>query len=106
MIGRIEIQKDKIEVRTAVPGSLEMWLVKDGDAVTEGQPIAKLDPSSEMVYNSLLALYLIGTPDDIPAIAPFAHGVSGFPPNIAQRATETIDNIRKKVPVSVQPAKE
>jgi biotin carboxyl carrier protein len=96
MIGRIESAGNKIEVRVKVPGTLERWLVQDGTEVKQFQEIAQLNPSSEMVYNSLLALYVIGKPEDIPVIALYAHGVSGMPANIAQRATETMTKIRDR----------
>jgi hypothetical protein len=41
----------------------------------------------------LRALYLIGTPDDLPVVAQFARGVDGMSPQIAQQAQATMKAI-------------
>jgi biotin carboxyl carrier protein len=97
LVGRIEGPGgSSTEVRTNVPGTLVGWIVPDGTKVAAGQSVAQLDPSSEVVWEALRALYLIGTTQDEAAIAPFARGVSGMPPNVAQQATLTLTAIRNR----------
>jgi len=96
-VGKLEISgKDAMEIRTEVPGTVAQWTVSDGSQVTGGQPILVLDPSAEMAWEALRGLYLIGQPGDIVAITPFARGVEGMPPNVAQQATATLDAIRQR----------
>src|SRR5580704_3536907 len=53
LVGRIETGEDKVEIRTQMPGTLDQWVVKEGTVVAVGQPIAQLDPGSDVVLNSL-----------------------------------------------------
>jgi hypothetical protein len=103
LVGRVEVPGSaSIEVRTNVPGTLVGWSVADGAAVTAGQPVAQLDPSSEVVWEALRALYLIGTTRDEAAVAPFARGVQGMPPNIAQQATLALKAIHLRAGATTQ----
>jgi len=96
LVGRIETSGDKVEIRTQMPGTLDQWIVKDGDLVSSGQPIAQLDPQSDMVLNSLAALYFVGRPGDEAAVAPYVRGITGMPPEVARQATLTLDAIRNR----------
>ncbi|HXQ98311.1 MAG TPA: hypothetical protein VN774_07705 [Candidatus Limnocylindrales bacterium] len=96
LVGRIENTGDKVEIRTKMPGTLDLWLVKDGTEVSAGQPIAELDPGSDVVLNALTGLYFIGRPDDISAIAPYTRGVPGMPPSVAQQAQMTLNAIHSR----------
>jgi hypothetical protein len=101
LVGRIETPDGKTtEVRTNVPGSLAGWLLADGTTVSAGQPVARLDPSSDVVWEALRALYLIGTTHDEAAIVPYVRGVPDMPPNVAQQATLTLTAIRTRARAS------
>jgi hypothetical protein len=96
LVGRITEGNQKTEVRSQVPGTLDHWLVADGAAVDAGQPIAILDPSSDMVWEALRGLYFIGRLDDLPAINSFARGAPGFSPQIQQQAQITAQAISSR----------
>jgi biotin carboxyl carrier protein len=96
LVARIDTSGGKADVRTQMPGTLDVWTVKDETDVTAGQAIAQLDPSSDMVLNSLTALYFMGRSEDAAAVAPYARGVNGMPPEVAQQATRTLDAIRSR----------
>ncbi len=97
LVGRIEGPDGaSTEVRTNVPGTLVGWTVADGTAVVAGQPVAQLDPSSEVVWEALRALYFIGNTPDEAAVVPFARGVPNMPPNVSQQATLTLIAIRNR----------
>ena len=80
---------EKIEVRSDVPGTILQWTVPDGAQIQAGQPILVVDPSPEMVWESLRALYLIGKKVDTAAVNSYARGIEGMPPQIQQQATLT-----------------
>ena len=94
MIGHIEANGDSREVRTKAPGTIINWTVPDKTAVTEGQPLMLLAPSQEMVWEALRALYLIGQPEDLPAIAPYVRGAEAMPPQIQQQAKLTMEHLQ------------
>lgn len=96
MVGRIVEGNQKSEVRSQVPGTLNRWLVADGATVMAGQPIAVLDPSSDMVWEALRGLYFIGRADDLPAVESFARGAPGFPPQVQQQAELTAQAISSR----------
>jgi len=89
MVAHVAASGQAIEVRTDVPGTMSQWLVPDGAQVQAGQPIVVVDPSPEIVWESLRALYLIGQNADAPAVNRYARGIEGMPPQIQQQATLT-----------------
>jgi hypothetical protein len=106
LIGRIETSDgSKIEIRTKMPGTLDLWTVKDGTPVAANQPIAQLDPAADVVLNALAALYFVGHTDDIPAIAPYLRNITGMPLSVSQQARLTIDAIhtRTDMPPTAKP---
>jgi HEAT repeat protein len=88
----------KIEVHSQMPATAGPWQVNDGAQVTAAQPLLVLDPSSDVVWESLRALYLIGQPADLPVIDAYAHTAtaSGFPASVAQQAAATAQAIRSR----------
>jgi biotin carboxyl carrier protein len=89
MVAHIQISGENIEVRSDVPGTISQWIVPDGSQVQAAQPILVIDPSPEMVWESLRALYLIGKKADTPAVDRYARGMEGMPPQVQQQATLT-----------------
>jgi biotin carboxyl carrier protein len=89
LVAHIAASAENVEVRSDVPGTISQWLVPDGAQVQAGQPILVIDPSPEMVWESLRALYLIGKKTDAPAVDRYARGMEGMPPQIKQQATLT-----------------
>jgi hypothetical protein len=95
LVAHLWVNGQKKELRTEVPGTIARWLAPDG-AVVARQPIVSIAPNQEMVWESLRALYLIGTAEDLPAIAPYARPVPGMSPQVQQQAAETIRAIRSR----------
>jgi biotin carboxyl carrier protein len=93
LLAHITIGNDKTEVRSEVPGTIRQWIASDNAQITKGQPLLLVDPSPEMVWESLRALYLIGQKEDLPAINPYVRGAEGMPPQIQQQAQLTAREI-------------
>jgi len=89
LVAHIAATGESVEVRSEVPGTIQQWALPDGTSVQSGQPILIIDPSPEMVWESLRALYLIGQQSDTPAIDRYARSIAGMPPQIQQQATLT-----------------
>ncbi len=96
MVARIDTSHGVIEVRSQVPGKLAHWLQPTGATVLGSQPLCVLSPDPQAAWEALRALYLIGRPDDIPAVASFLRTASDLPPNVAEQARLTLAEIRKR----------
>ena len=64
--------------------------------VAAGDEIASLDPGIDQVWEALRALYLIGQPEDIPAIQPYERELPEIPDHVRQQAVATEKAIRER----------
>lgn len=104
LLAHVQTSSGEREVRAEIPGTLARWLVADGADVTGGEHIAAVLPSDDVVWEALRALYLIGEPDDLNAIAPYARPGGDAPPQIAQQASLTMQEIRARAASSTSPS--
>jgi biotin carboxyl carrier protein len=93
MVGRINVSSEKIEIRSEVPGTIRQWIAADGSQIHAGQPILFVDPSPEMAWESLRALFLIGRKDDLSSVRTFIGSAGGTPTQIQQQAQLTAQAI-------------
>lgn len=96
LVGRIREGAQEREVRSLVPGTLTRWLLPEGSAVAQGQPILEVSPEPAQVWEALRALVLMGRPEDIPAIESFLSPRAGLPGQIRTQAREAIIAIQKR----------
>ena len=96
IIAKIESGGQTVEVRSPISGRLRELSVETGQTVVVGDPIAALDPGTDQVWEALRALYLIGQPDDIPAIRPYERELPEVPDHIRQQALATEQAIRER----------
>jgi biotin carboxyl carrier protein len=87
---------EEMEIRSEVPGTVNRWLAQEGSAVAEGQSILLIDPSPAEVWEALRALYLVGQPEDLPAVEQFLRPGGSAPENIRQQAQVTAEAIRSR----------
>ena len=93
LVAHIAVGTDKTEVRSEVPGTIRDWIAQDNAQVQSGAPLLRVDPSPEMAWESLRALYLIGRKEDLTAISSYARGVPGLPPQVQRQAELTARQI-------------
>jgi biotin carboxyl carrier protein len=93
LLAHITVDRDRTEIRSDVPGTIRQWIPSDNMQVKSGDPLLLVDPSPEMVWESLRALYLIGQMEDLPAVSPYVRGTEGMPPQIQQQAALTAREI-------------
>jgi hypothetical protein len=77
-----------IEIRSPIPGRIRS-VAGTGANIAAGAEVAVVDPSTEQVWEALRALYLIGQPDDLPAILPYERDLPDISNDIRQQAVET-----------------
>jgi biotin carboxyl carrier protein len=93
LLAHLTVGSESTEIRSEVPGTIRQWISPDNAQVKSGDPLLLVDPSSEMVWESLRALYLIGQMEDLPAVSPYVRGTEGMPPQIQQQASLTAREI-------------
>jgi hypothetical protein len=74
------------EVRSPISGRIRSINVPTGVVVAAGTEIATVDPGDEQVWEALRALYLIGQPDDLPAIRPYERELPGISDRVRQQS--------------------
>lgn len=93
LLAHIAVGNNKTEVRSDVPGTIRQWVAADNAPIEAGAPLLLVDPSPEMVWESLRALYLIGQKEDLPAVEPYTRGAEGMPQQIQEQAELTAKGI-------------
>jgi len=84
------------EVRSPIAGRIRSINVPTGMVVAAGTEIATVDPGDEQVWEALRALYLIGRPDDLPAIRPYERELPGISDRVRQQAALTENAILER----------
>ena len=78
-----------VEVRAPISGRIRSIDTRPGADVPEGAQLAVMNPGDNQVWEALRALYAIGRPDDLAAIAAYKNPPREFSSRIAQQAAET-----------------
>jgi len=89
-------EQQAIELRSPISGRIRTLSVAPGTNVTAGTEIATVSPGDEQVWEALRALYLIGQPDDLPAIRPYQRELPEISDRIRQQALLTEKSIRER----------
>jgi len=88
--------KQSTEVRSPIAGRIRSLSVATGSNVAAGAEIATVDPGDEQVWEALRALYVIGRPDDLPAIRPYQRELPEISDRVRQQALLTEKSIRER----------
>jgi len=83
------------EVRSPIPGRIRS-VDGTGATVGVGAEIAVVDPSTDQVWEALRALYLIGQPEDLPAVLPYERDLPDISNDVRRQAVETERAIRER----------
>ena len=76
------------EIRSPIPGRIRT-VVATGANVAAGAEVAVVDPGADQVWEALRALYLIGQPEDLPAVRLYQRDLPDISNDIRQQAMET-----------------
>ncbi len=85
-----------MELRSPIGGRIRTLSVSPGSHVAEGAEVATVDPGAEQVWEALRALYLVGQPDDLPAIRPYQRELPEISDRVRQQALLTEKAIRER----------
>jgi len=96
LIAKIQDGQQATELRSPISGRIRTLSVATGANVAAGTEVASVDPGDEQVWEALRALYLIGQPDDLPAIRPYQRELPEISGRIRQQALLTEKAIRDR----------
>jgi len=96
VVAKIEVDGKTVEIRSPISGRLRILSVQPGQTVASGAEIATIDPGTEQVWEALRALYLIGQPEDIPAVTRYQRDLPEISDAVRQQAALTEQAIRQR----------
>jgi hypothetical protein len=96
LIAKLEYgQKQIAEIRSPIPGRIRS-VAGTGANMAAGAEVAVIDPANDQVWEALRALFLVGQPDDLPAIRPYQRNLPDISDHVRQQAIETEQAIQKR----------
>jgi biotin carboxyl carrier protein len=96
LVARVQTGDSTVEVRSPIAGRIRTLTVSTGANVTTGTEIATIDPVAEQVWEALRALYLVGQPDDLPAVRAYERDLPDISDRLRQQAALTEQAIRDR----------
>jgi pyruvate/2-oxoglutarate dehydrogenase complex dihydrolipoamide acyltransferase (E2) component len=96
LIAKVQSESQTLEARSPLTGRVALVTMARGAEVAAGATLAVVDPGESQVWEALRALYLVGTPDDLPAIVRYEREQPGLPDRIRQQAILTEHAIRQR----------
>jgi len=93
---KLEQDGQVTQVRAPISGRIHSVSAQPGAEVFAGAELATLDPGSDQVWEALRALYVVGQPEDLPAITPYKDPAPELSQRVQQQAVETEKAILKR----------
>lgn len=84
------------EMRAPESSRIESIAVVDDARVSESDELMTLSPEGEQIRSALVALYIVGQPEDIPFIQRYSRPISGLPESVPKQALSTIEAIKER----------
>ncbi|HXU40314.1 MAG TPA: HEAT repeat domain-containing protein [Blastocatellia bacterium] len=85
-----------VEIHASEAGRVESVSVANGATVEAEAELMTLAPATEQVWEALRALFIVGTPEDIPEIQRYTRPSPTIPDRIEKQAAATIEAIRDR----------
>ncbi|HKN74868.1 MAG TPA: HEAT repeat domain-containing protein [Candidatus Acidoferrum sp.] len=89
LIAKLQNGQQVTEVRSPINGRIRTLSVATGAEVLSGAELASVDPGAEQVWEALRALYLVGQPEDLPAIRTYERDLPEIPNRVKEQAVLT-----------------
>ena len=100
MVARVrDVKNETQEVRAPVAGKIERTIAVDGRLLQAGEELLVLAPDGKNVWESLRALYLVGTAEELPEVERYARGeaaAAGMSDDIKKQAALTAEAIKSR----------
>jgi HEAT repeat protein len=96
LIAKLQNGQQIAEVRSPVSGRIRTLSAVAGAEVLSGEELATVDPAAEQVWEALRALYLVGQPEDLPAVRIYQKDLPEIPNRVKEQAVLTEQAIRER----------
>jgi pyruvate/2-oxoglutarate dehydrogenase complex dihydrolipoamide acyltransferase (E2) component len=96
LVAKVQTDGQVTEVRSPITGRIRSISARAGQDVAAGAEIATIDPDTEQVWEALRALYLVGQPEDLPAILPYKRDLASIPDRVREQAVLAEQAIRER----------
>jgi hypothetical protein len=97
MIARVSEAGGEVrELRAPVAGRIAKVSAPQGASVDPNAELLVLAPDAENALQSLRALFLVGTSEELPEVERYERGVVGMPEAVQKQAASTADAIRRR----------
>jgi hypothetical protein len=96
LIAKIQNGERTMEIRSPISGRIQNLFVATGANIASGAEVASVEPGVEQVWEALRALYIVGQPEDLPAIRAYQRELPEIPDRIRQQALLTEQAIRQR----------
>jgi len=96
LVAKVKSGEQTTEIRSPIGGRIRSIAVSAGRNISVGVEIATIDPDTEQVWEALRALFLVGQPEDLPAIVPYERNLPDVPDRVRQQAVLTDKAIRSR----------
>jgi hypothetical protein len=96
LIAKIQNGEVTTEIRSPISGRIQNLFIAAGATVASGADVATVEPGVEQVWEALRALYIVGQPQDLPAIRAYQRELPEIPDRIRQQALLTEQAIRRR----------
>ncbi len=88
--------QQSLELRSPISGRIRTLSVAPGSSLAAGDEVATITPGDEQVWEALRALYIVGQPDDLPAIRVYQRELPEISDRIRQQALLTEKSMRER----------
>ncbi len=96
LIAKLQTGQEITEVRSPINGRIRTLSATTGTEIIAGAELASVDPGAEQVWEALRALYLVGQPEDLPAIRIYQRDLPEIPDRVKQQAVLTEQAIKER----------
>jgi hypothetical protein len=96
LIAKIQNGESTTEIRSPISGRIQNLFAATGASVASGAEVATVEPGVEQVWEALRALYIVGQPEDLPAIHAYQRELPEVPDRVRQQALLTEQAIRRR----------
>lgn len=96
LIAKLQNGQQVTEVRSPISGRIRTLAVAPGVEVSSNAELASVDPGAEQVWEALRALYIVGLPEDLPAIRLYERDLPEMPDRVKQQAVLSEQAIRDR----------